>query len=67
MMVLCQSGAARREKLKNRRIAENVLPLGNDTYGALHWNSVELANMYYEAGEQKWIVVSKRAGDTAKA
>ncbi len=47
------------EKLKNRRIAENVLPLGNDTYGALHWNSVELANMYYEAGEQKWMLFQK--------
>ncbi|MDE7185285.1 MAG: hypothetical protein K2O40_12645, partial [Lachnospiraceae bacterium] len=47
------------EKPKGFRIAENVLPLGNRTYGALHWQSAELATMYYEAGEQKWTLFQK--------
>lgn len=54
------------ERMTNFRSAENVLPLENHTYGVLHWNSVELANMYYEAGEQKWMLFDKEQATLPK-
>lgn len=41
------------------RIAENVLPLGDQSYGALYWGEIELVSMYYKAGEQKYPLFQK--------
>ncbi len=40
------------ERMTNFRSAENVLPLGNHTYGVLRLHSVELAKMCYEVGDR---------------
>lgn len=53
------------ERMTNFRSAENVLPLGNHTYGVLRWH-VELANTYYEAGEQKWMLFDKKQATLPK-
>lgn len=48
------------ETMRIWRAAGNVLPLGDGTYGALYWEpGADLANMSYEAGDQKWAVFQK--------
>lgn len=54
------------ERMTNFRSAENVLPLGNHTYGVLRWHSVELAKMCYEVGEQKWMLFDKEQATLPK-
>lgn len=41
------------------RMAENVLPLGEHSYGTLCWDTIELTNIYYKAGEQKYQLFPK--------
>lgn len=47
--------------MRTWRAAGDVLPLDDGTYGALYWGpgGPELANMSYEAGDQKWTVFQK--------
>lgn len=46
--------------MRTWKAAGNVLPLGDGTYGALYWGpGPDLANMSYEAGDQKWVVFQK--------
>ena len=54
------------ERMTNFRSAENVLPLGNHTYGVLRLHSVELAKMCYEVGEQKWMLFDKEQATLPK-
>lgn len=41
------------------RVATNVLPLGEHSYGALFWDRIDLITMYYKAGEQKYQLFHK--------
>lgn len=48
------------EAMRTWRAAENVLPLGGNAYGALYWGpGPDLANLCYEAGDQKWQIFHK--------
>lgn len=48
------------EAMRTWRAAENVLPLGENSYGALYWGpGPDLVNLSYEAGDQKWTVFHK--------
>lgn len=48
------------EAMRTWRAAANVLPLGENSYGALYWGpGPDLVNLSYEAGDQKWTVFHK--------
>lgn len=48
------------------RMAENVLPLGEHSYGILCWDTIELTTIYYEAGEQKYQLFPKEQATLPK-
>lgn len=55
------------ETMRTWRAAGNVLPLDDGSYGALYWGpGPELANMSYEAGDQKWAVFQKEQATLPK-
>ncbi|MDE5697375.1 MAG: M56 family metallopeptidase [Lachnospiraceae bacterium] len=55
------------EAMRTWRAAENVLPLGEDSYGALYWGpGPDLVNLSYEAGEQKWQIFHKEQATLPK-
>jgi len=55
------------EALRTWRAAENVLPLGENSYGALYWGpGPDLTNMCYEAGDQKWQIFHKEQATLPK-
>ncbi|MDE7414753.1 MAG: M56 family metallopeptidase [Lachnospiraceae bacterium] len=55
------------EVMRTWRAAENVLPLEGNSYGALYWGpGPDLANLCYEAGEQKWEIFHKEQATLPK-
>lgn len=55
------------ETMRTWRAAGNVLPLDDGSYGALYWGpGPDLANMSYEAGDQKWAVFQKEQATLPK-
>ncbi|MDE7479252.1 MAG: M56 family metallopeptidase [Lachnospiraceae bacterium] len=54
------------ERLKGWKHAEYILPLEDNAYGVLRWETVELVTMYYEAGNQKWNLFHKEQATLPK-
>ncbi len=55
------------EAMRTWRATENVLPLGENSYGALYWEpGSDLADLCYEAGDQKWTIFHKEQATLPK-
>lgn len=54
------------ERLKGWRHAENILPLGDHSYGILRYSTIDLVEMYYEAGDQRWNLFHKEQATLPK-
>lgn len=51
---------------KTWKMAENVLPLGEHSYGTLCWDTIELTKIYYKVGEQKYQLFPKEQATLPK-
>lgn len=51
---------------KTWKMATNVLPLGEHSYGMICWDTIELATVYYKEGEQKYQLFHKEQATLPK-